>query len=343
MSRRAVILGGTGQLGAASARTLLDDGWSVTIAHRGERPLPSGVLDAAETALVDRADADAVVDLCRGADLVLDCLAFAPADAAVHGRLVGDVGSVVVISTASVYRGENGTWLDVATGEDDFPVLPVPVTEDDAIVDAPDDDGYSAQKAALERALLAIEGLPVTILRPGAIHGPQSPALREWFFIKRALDGRERIPLAHGGASRFSTSASVNVAELVRLAGDQPGRRVLNAVDDPAPTALEIGQAVLAHLGRSAEFVLLDGGPVDGVGGHPWAVPRPIVLSMEAARRELGYEPVGSHRATIGSAIDWMLDAVRDADWRERFPALATRYGASEWFDYDAEDRLLAH
>ncbi|KRF30908.1 NAD(P)-dependent oxidoreductase [Yonghaparkia sp. Soil809] len=341
MSRHAVILGGTGQLGAASARTLLDDGWSVTIAHRGERPLPSGVLDSAETAILDRADADAVVDLCRGADLVLDCLAFAPADAAIHGRLVGDVGSVVVISTASVYRGENGTWLDVATGEEDFPVLPVPVTEEHATVES-DDEGYSARKAALERALLAIDGLPVTILRPGAIHGPHSPALREWFFIKRALDGRERIPLAHRGESRFSTSASVNVAELVRLAGERPGRRVLNAVDDPAPTVLEIGQAVLAHLGRSAEFVLLDGAPVDGVGGHPWAVPRPVVLSMEAARDELDYEPVGSHRATIGSAVDWMLDAVRDADWRERFPALATRYGASGWFDYDAEDRLLA-
>lgn len=342
MTRRAVIIGGTGQLGSATTRALLDDGWAVTVAHRGERELPSGTLDGAETAIVDRADADAVVALCRGADLVLDCVAYAPADAEVHGRLVGDVGSVVVISTASVYLGENGTWLDVATGEDDFPVFPVPVTEAHPIVDS-DDDGYSAQKAALERALLAIDGLPVTILRPGAIHGPHSPALREWFFIKRALDGRARVPLAFAGATRFSTSASVNVAELVRLAGEHPGRRVLNAVDDPAPTALEIGQAVFAHLGHGGEFVLLDGPAVDGVGAHPWAVPKPLVLSMEGARSALGYEAVGSHRATIGSAIDWMLDAVRDADWRERFPALANRYGASEWFDYDAEDRALSH
>ena len=67
-----------------------------------------------------------------------------------------------------------------------------------------------------------------------------------------------------------------------------------------------------------------------------------LVLSMEAARRELGYEPVGTHRATIGAAIDWMLEAVGDADWRERFPALSNRYGAASWFDYDAEDQALA-
>lgn len=341
MTRRAVILGGTGQLGAATARTLLDEGWSVTIAHRGERSLEHGALADAETVRLERSDLDAVAGLCRGADLVLDCLAFAPADAEAHGRLVGDVGSVVVISTASVYLGDNGTYLDIATSADDFPVFPVPVAESHPTIEADDDLGYSAQKAALERALLAIDGLPVTILRPGAIHGPHSLALREWFFVKRALDGRTHVPLAHLGESRFSTSASVNVAELVRLAGEHPGQRVINAVDDPAPTVLEIGQAVFAHLGHAPEFVLLEGAPVDGVGGHPWAVPRPLVLSMEAARSALGYEPVGSHRATIGSAIDWMLDAVRDADWRERFPALATRYGASEWFDYDAEDQLL--
>lgn len=341
MTRRAVILGGTGQLGAASARTLLEHGWQVDLAHRGERGVPAELAEARSVSL-DRSDADAVEGLCRGADLVLDCLAFAPADAAVHGRLVGEVGSVVVISTASVYRGENGTWLDIADSDETFPVLPVPVDEAHPTVDADDDPGYSPQKAALERALLAVEGLPVTILRPGAIHGPHSPALREWFFVKRALDGRERVPLAHLGQSRFGTSASVNVAELVRLAGEHPGRRVLNAVDDPAPTALEIGQAVFAHLGHAGEFVLLEGPPVDGVGGHPWAVSRPVVLSMAAARRELGYEPVGTHRATIGAAIDWMLEAVGDADWRERFPALSNRYGAASWFDYDAEDQALA-
>lgn len=184
----------------------------------------------------------------------------------------------------------------------------------------------------------------MTILRPGAIHGPGSPALREWYFIKRALDARHRVPLTDRGESRFGTTATAVIAELTRLAGEIPGRRVLNAADDPAPTALEIGQAVFAHLGHTAEFELLPrgiAGPESTVGEHPWAVPSPVVMSMRAAQRELGYAPSGSHRSTIGPAIDDMIAAVGDGDWRERFPALVQRYGADGWFDYDAEDVLL--
>jgi nucleoside-diphosphate-sugar epimerase len=343
MRMNALLVGGSGQIGIATARALLSAGADVTVAHRGGRPLPADLRDHVTEAALDRGDADALRTLARGRDLVLDCVAFGPADAEPYASLVGDLASLVVISTASVYLGTNGTWMDAATGDDDFPRFPVPITEQHLIVSA-DVDGYSPQKAALERALLGIDGLPVTILRPGAIHGPGSPALREWYFIKRALDGRRRVPLVDRGESRFSTTATAVIAELARLAGEHPGRRVLNAVDDPVPTVLEIGQAVFAHLGHTAEFKLLPrgaGGPESTVGRTPWAVPVPVVLSMQAAVDELGYRPPGSHRSTIGPAIDDMIAAIGDGDWRERFPALAQRYGADDWFDYEAEDALL--
>ncbi len=343
MRMNALLVGGSGQIGIATARALLSAGADVTVAHRGGRPLPADLRGHVTEAPLDRGDTDALRTLAAGRDLVLDCVAFGPADAEPYASLVGDFASLVIISTASVYLGTNGTWMDMATGEDDFPRFPEPITEEHPIVEA-DLDGYSPQKAALERALLAVDGLPVTILRPGAIHGPGSPALREWYFIKRALDGRRRVPLIDRGESRFSTSATAVIAELTRLAGEHPGRRVLNAVDDPVPTVLEIGQAVFAHLGHTAEFELLPrgaGGPDSTIGSTPWAAPAPVVLSMESARRELGYVPVGSHRSTIGPAIDDMIASVGDGDWRERFPALAQRYGADGWFDYEAEDALL--
>lgn len=344
MQMNALLVGGSGQIGLATARALLRAGADVTVAHRGGRALPADLRGHVTEVTLDRGDADALRTLARGRDLALDCVAFGPADAEPYAALVGELGSLVVISTASVYLGTNGTWMDAATGDDDFPRFPVPITEQHPTVDAPDVDGYSPQKAALERALLAVDGLPVTILRPGAIHGPGSPALREWYFIKRALDGRGRVPLIDRGASRFSTTATTVIAELAVRAGGQPGRRILNAVDDPVPTVLEIGQAVFAHLGHSAEFELLPrgaGGPTSTVGRTPWSVPVPVVLSMQAAADELGYTPTGSHRSTIGAAVDDMIAAVGDGDWRERFPTLAQRYGAADWFDYEAEDALL--
>lgn len=349
MRMNALLVGGSGQIGIAAARTLLRVGADVTVAHRGTRPLPADLGGHVTEAPLDRGDADALRTIAAGRDLVLDCVAFGPADAEPYASLVGEVGSLVVISTASVYLGTNGTWMDAATGDDDFPRFPVPITEQHPIVGAEgtgpgDASGYSPQKAALERALLAVDDLPVTILRPGAIHGPGSPALREWYFIKRALDGCRRVPLIDRGESRFSTSATAVIAELTRLAGEHPGRRVLNAVDDPVPTVLEIGQAVFAHLGHTAEFELLPrgaGGPDSTVGRTPWAAPVPVVLSMQAAVDELGYTAQGSHRSTIGPAIDDMVAAVGAGDWHERFPVLAQRYGAGGWFDYPAEDALL--
>ncbi|MER3389045.1 MAG: NAD-dependent epimerase/dehydratase family protein [Microcella sp.] len=340
MQKRAILLGGSGQIGTAVAHALLPHGWDVAIAHRGER---RGVVDGVRTITLDREDAAAVRAAASGADLVLDCVAYTAEHAETFAPLAGDIGSLVAISTASVYAGLDGSSPDDATGADDFPVYPVPIAEDHPTVGEATPGArttYSAGKAALERALLRIDGLPVTILRPGAIHGPQSPALREWYFLGRALDRRERVPLAYRGESRMSTSATVNIAEIVRLAAEHPGRRVLNAVDEPAPSVLEIGQDVFAHVGHTAEFDLLAGPPVDGVGAHPWAVPTPMVLTMQAAREQLGYEPLGTHRSTIGAALDWMLARVVEGDWRELFPGLA-RYGAERWFDYAAEDRAL--
>ncbi|MDO9591288.1 MAG: NAD(P)H-binding protein [Microcella sp.] len=207
MQKRALLIGGSGQIGTATARRLLDAGWHVSIANRGTRPLSRDLAGEVASVTLDRSDADALASAARGHDLVLDCVAYGPTDAEVYRDLVGELGSLVVISTASVYLGSNGTWMDIATGPDDFPVLSVPVTEDHATV-TDDREGYSTQKAALERALLGIEGLPVTILRPGAIHGPESPALREWYFIKRALDGRSRVPMTEMGESPFATTST---------------------------------------------------------------------------------------------------------------------------------------
>jgi len=345
--RTAFIIGGTGQVGTAVAHRLLADDWSLLIAHRGEHHGdPAMAEHDVTTVRLDRDDTDVLLDLARGHDLVLDTVAYDRAHARQLARLAGDVGSLVVISTASVYRDDRGRNLDTATDAESFPEFPVPIGEDQPTIEG-DLATYSGQKADVERALLAVDGLPVSILRAGAIHGPYSSMLREWFFIKRARDGRKRVVLAYDGASRFSTIATANLAELVALCAQRPGVRTLNAADEEELSAGEIAGTVYEAMGRDLDVVGLDGPPNGDLGANPWGVPRPLVLDMQRAKDELGYRQPVSYRDAVKADVEWMTDVVdgaarRQQTWRDLFPTLVERYGADAWFDYEAEDAYLS-
>src|SRR5690348_2812693 len=147
-------------------------------------------------------------------------------------RLEDLIGSLVVISTASVYADDEGRAFDGEGG--DLPRLPVPILETQPTA-KPGDETYSTQKAELEQTLLA-GPLPSTLLRACAIHGPGAKLPRELYFVKRAHDGRRRVAIAWKGESRFHTTSVPNLAELIRLAAEQPGDRALNAGDPDPPT-----------------------------------------------------------------------------------------------------------
>ncbi len=160
-----------------------------------------------------------------------------------------------MVSSSSVYRDDAGRTLDEAT-ETSFPELPEPVAESQPTV-APGPATYSTRKVALERTLLDGAAVPLTVLRPGAIGGPGSTHPREWWLVKRILDGRPVIPLAYRGRSRFHTTSAENIAALVRVAAGLPGQRVLNIADPTAPAVCEIAQAVGRHLGFRGRIVPL--------------------------------------------------------------------------------------
>jgi nucleoside-diphosphate-sugar epimerase len=328
----AFIIGGTGQIGRAAARRLTDAGYSVTLGHRRARP-DDPELDELGVASVsvDRADTGALLAALDGRDVVVDTVAFTPRHGAQLARLAGRVGSLIVISTGAVYSD---------------PGLPVPITEDWPTVQRETAD-YPAQKAALERRLLTTPDLPVSILRPGALHGPHSTSLHHWSFIKRALDKRPHLVLAQDGLSRFHTSAAANVAELIHLCARHPAARVLNAADDDALTVAEIGARIFTVMGHEARIVTFPGpSRQDGLGFNPWNVPEPIVFSMDRARTELGYRQAISYDDALRQDIDWALRAVADAEasggsWQDVFPGMVARYGLDGWFPYTAEDTYI--
>jgi nucleoside-diphosphate-sugar epimerase len=331
---RALIIGGTGSTGRATARRLLSAGWDVGLTGRDPDRMPADIAVAGGMfTAADRADAGRLAAaLGGGADLLVDCLCYGAADATSLLALARQVTSTVMISGKAVYADAAGRHANSAVK----PRFGGPVSETQPTV-PPGDEGYGERKVAAEQVLLD-SGLPVTVIRPGLIHGDGARMPREWVFVKRVLDRRPRIFLAHPGAVN-QTTAAANLAALIELVAAKPGRRVLNAADPDAPSALEIGRTIARHLGHSWDEVLLDE-PAGPVGRHPWEAPHPVVLDTAAAA-SLGYEPAGDYAATVTSEVDWLVRAAASGAGRRVIGDLDDEF-FGPMLDYAAEDRFYA-
>jgi nucleoside-diphosphate-sugar epimerase len=334
MARRAFLLGGTGKTGRVLAQRLVETGWDVVVGSRGERPVSEGT----EHVTLDRADTEALRQaLGDGADALVDFVAFERAHAEQLRSLAGLVRSLVVVSSASVYTDADGRGLDEIREGDDARFR-VPLTEREPTV-AAGDDTYSTRKRAIEETLLDQREIPATLVRAGAIYGPGDLNSREWYFVKRVLDGRRVVALPHRGESRFQPVSVHNLAELIRLAAERPGRRLVNGADPEAPTVKEIGRQIAAAMGHDWAEVLFAGPARDGVGDHPWGVPHPFVLDMNEAEFEVGYRPVTTYAKAVGETCEWLVSATEGKDWREVLTGAARLY--PDQFDYDAEDAFV--
>jgi nucleoside-diphosphate-sugar epimerase len=353
---RAVIVGGTGAIGRAAARRLLATGWSVELTGRDPARMPRDITAAGgRFVAADTRDAGRLrAAFGDGADLLVDCVCFTAEDAARLLPLARDAASTVLISSKAVY-------VDGAGRHSNSPVDPDfggPVREDQPTVapgygDYRSAEGYPAGKVAAEQVLLD-SGVPVTVLRPSKIHGPGSRQPREWVFVKRVLDRRPVLFLAHRGAGVDHPTAAANIAALIELAAARPGPRVLNAADPDAPSALEISRVIARHLGHTWDEVLLDdqqaapgqltrtqpapGQPV--LGRHPWDRRHPFVLDMTAAA-QLGYTPAGDYAATVTAAVDWLVAAAQGGEDASLVPGPGDEYFAP-LLDYRGEDNWLA-
>ena len=145
---RAVLIGGTGMIGRAAARALVGDGWEVVAVSRSGT-LPDVLAElGVESVAADREDdAQLRVALGTGADVVLDTVAMGREHGEQLNGLAGLVGSLVVISTGSVYADDEGRALDGEGG--DPPAMPVPILEMQRTAE-PGDATYSTRKAELE-------------------------------------------------------------------------------------------------------------------------------------------------------------------------------------------------
>ncbi|QIS40973.1 NAD-dependent epimerase/dehydratase family protein [Clavibacter capsici] len=311
-ARRALVLGGTGAIGGATAVRLARDGWAVDVTGRDPRLMPAELVAlGVRFHALDRADVAGIERLAGdGVDLLVDLVAFTAADVEALLPAMRATGSVVVASSRAVLVDAEGRHVN----GDEPPRFPGPIPESNPTLApaAPGTDpftreGYAPSKVAVERAALD-GGLPVTVIRPSKVHGRWARNARTRGIVERMRAGAETIELADRGASVDHLTATANAAALIARVADVPGARILNSADPDPLTAAEIVRVIADELGWGGRIVPLEPG-VPG-GEHPWAAPHPIVLDTRASLA-LGYAPVGPGAELLRAEVAWIRDGER--------------------------------
>lgn len=308
---RAIILGGTGAIGGATATRLAADGWSVDVTGRNPESMPPELAAAGvQFHPIERSDVESIEHLVGdGAEVLVDLLAYRSAD--VRGLLpvMSSVASPVLISSRAVYIDAVGRHVNSA----DPPRFIRPIDESMPTLRPAGDgvdpftrDGYGPSKVAAEQTALN-SGLPVTVIRPSKVHGRWARNPRTRSFVESMLRGERRIELADRGRSIDQLTAATNTAALIATVAALPEARILNSADPDAPSAEQIVQTIAKRLDWTGRIELLDDASKPQRGRHPWLSADPIKLDTSASIR-LGYEPAGTAVDLLAEEIDWLAE-----------------------------------
>lgn len=329
MTRRALVIGGTGPTGHPIVRGLVDRGDDVTILHRGahERPDTPAVVHHLHR---DPYDDDVLRDTLTNErfDLVV----------AMYGRLrrvaaftAGRVGQFVAVGGVPAYRGWMNPWLADPAG------LPVPVSEDAPTVADPTEDEKGYRIVRTEAAVFEHHPNAAHFRYP-YVYGPHQLAPREWSIVRRVLDGRRRMIVADDGLTLHHHGYTENLAHAVLLAVDRPeaaAGKVFNVGDEEVLTVRQVVELVAGALGHTFEIVSM---PYElAVPAWPLlAQPLPThrVLDLARVRGDLGYHDVVPAREAVPRTARWLAAHPPTSGGQEETVL-------TDPFNYEAEDRLL--
>jgi len=312
---RVLVLGGTRFLGPFVVDELLARKHEVAVLSRGEATFGESVRryqgDASRLAALRRA-----VKSWRPDGLV-DMLHRGPEHAgAVADVCAGAVARSVHLSCAAVYG----------------PSPMCPVTEDAELLAidraAP---GIAAQIAADQVILgAAAEGaLPAVVIRLPELYGPRDPRCAEWFFARRALDGRERIALPDAGLHICHRGFVQNMAWGIAQALTAPraAGQLYNLGEEKLYTLAQLAQGVARALDHQWEIY--------SVPGHLWTTPyaHTSFFDLRKATAQVRYRDRMIPRDGLELTLAWLGQHPQGDDWS--WP------GISAPFDYAREEALI--
>lgn len=330
---KALVIGGTGPTGPHVIAGMLDRGYAVCLLHRGLHEDAS--LPDLEHIHADPYDVESLAAAIgdRHFDVVL----------AMYGRVkaIGEAVAcrceqLVCISGTPVYQGLIDPYSTHPSG------MRLLARESGPTVDQlPDPPRFAAAIRSAERYVLGrgdAGAYRVAGVRYPQIYGPRNVIPWEWPIVKRVLDGRTQMIIPDDGLWIVARCAARNAAEVVLKIvdnADVADGKYYNIADEDQFTIRQLAELVVSRMGGEMELVgipseLAPSGFREYVppGGRPH-----MLLDISAARAELGYREVVSAREALNATVDWMMANPVD---------LAGYPAYRPWFDYDAEDQILA-
>ncbi|GAB7010331.1 NAD-dependent epimerase/dehydratase family protein [Halorubrum trueperi] len=269
MTDTALVIGGTRFIGRHTVSELLTAGYEVAMVNRGNHGNPFADDDRVTRVEGDRKNERDLraAKLSVEPDIVIDCVAYQPADVETATDVFADVDAYVYISSGDSYAIET-----VPKREGETPLRPC--TQEQAVDSG--SDTYGNRKAEGDRAVFdaAEEGVNAMAVRPCIVYGPYDYTERLDYWIDR-VRSYDRVVVPGDGQNLWHRAYVEDIASALRIVAERgdPGtaynvgdRRVLTleetleAIADAAGTDCEVVRASADALAAGglepADFVL---------------------------------------------------------------------------------------
>ncbi|SMO67432.1 NAD-dependent epimerase/dehydratase family protein [Halorubrum cibi] len=233
MTDTALVIGGTRFIGRHAVEDLIENDYRVTTLTRGNREDPF-----ADDDRVSHVDGDRTNDrdleaakLSADPDVVIDCVAYHPADVEAATDLFADVDAYVYVSSGAAYGAEH-----VPKREGETPLEEC--TSEQATDDS--DATYGNRKAAGDRGVFAAaeDGVNAMAVRPCIVYGPHDHTERLDYWIDRVLTC-DRVVVPGDGQNLWHRAYVEDVARALRVVAERGDPGAAYNVGDRRALTLE--------------------------------------------------------------------------------------------------------